>query len=287
MIYKCKECGCEYNTKPDFCECGNDEFNEVYETTPKDKAPLKMNLGKKDILSWVIFGICMILSILTLAFFPKISEKSEVTTTKQQTKIVRETNPNIPDIDTFWKNTPQQQEPQSPVEQIKELISPKPAPAPVVKKTQTTVQQKQTPKPVQKPKTTQTQKPATQKPAAQQPKPQQSTQSNKPQNNNSDVFNPYEWITYKNALGNRLLANLNVSEIEGGGKCIVTFAIDSTGKLTNRSFALQSNNKTLNDEVYKMLMRTPRYNPPPSSYNGQTVRFVIELNNNTLRAYYN
>ena len=288
MIFVCRECGNKYNTKPDFCDCGNDSFDEVYETTPLEKTPKNLNLRTKDIFSWSIFGVCIVLSILVLAFFPKISEKPVKieNTTKQQTKIVRETNPHIPDIDTFWINTTVKEEPQTPVEQIKELFIPKPQPAPVVKKPQTTVQQKQTPKPVQKPKTTQTQT-QTQKPKAQQPKPQQTTKNNTTQNNNSDVFNPYEWITYKNALGNRLLANLNVSEIEGGGKCIVVFAIDSTGKLINRNFSLQSDNKTLNDEVYKMLMRTPRYNPPPSSYGGQTLKFVIELHNSTLRAYYN
>ena len=289
MIFICRECGNKYDTKPDFCDCGNDSFDEVYETTPIEKTSKKIKLKTNDIFSWSIFGICIVLSILVLAFFPKISEKpvKAENTTKQQTKIVRETNPNIPDIDTFWINTPVKEEPQTTVEQIKELFNPKPQPTPVAKKPQSAAQQKQAPKTVQKPKMTQTQT-QTQKPKTQQSKPQQqTTQNNTTQNNNNDVFNPYEWMTYKNALGNRLLANLNVSEIEGGGKCIVAFAIDSTGKLISRNFVLQSDNKTLNDEVYKMLMRTPRYNPPPSSYNGQTLRFVIELHNNTLRAYYN
>ena len=28
-MYKCKECGCEYEVKPDYCDCGNDEFEEI------------------------------------------------------------------------------------------------------------------------------------------------------------------------------------------------------------------------------------------------------------------
>ena len=204
-------------------------------------------------------------------------------TTKQQTKIVRETNPNIPDIDTFWKNTPQPQEVQTPVEQIKEFFNPKPAPV-IKKPVQIQSKPKTTPKSqttTTKPKTT-----TTTKPVKQQTKTQQTTQTTQ-QQTNTETSNPYEFITYRNALGNRLLANLNISEISGNGKCSVSFGIDSTGKLINRTFVLKSDNKSLNDEVYRMLMRTPRYNPPPSAYNGQTIRFTIELNNNTLRASFN
>ena len=25
-MYKCTECGMEYEVKPDYCDCGNDEF---------------------------------------------------------------------------------------------------------------------------------------------------------------------------------------------------------------------------------------------------------------------
>ena len=28
-MYKCKECGSEYEDKPDYCDCGNDEFELV------------------------------------------------------------------------------------------------------------------------------------------------------------------------------------------------------------------------------------------------------------------
>ena len=28
-MFKCKECGTEYDIKPDFCDCGNDTFEEV------------------------------------------------------------------------------------------------------------------------------------------------------------------------------------------------------------------------------------------------------------------
>lgn len=34
-MYKCKECGTEYEIKPDYCDCGNDEFDVVAESKPE------------------------------------------------------------------------------------------------------------------------------------------------------------------------------------------------------------------------------------------------------------
>ena len=28
-MYKCNECGAEYKIKPEYCDCGNDEFTEI------------------------------------------------------------------------------------------------------------------------------------------------------------------------------------------------------------------------------------------------------------------
>ena len=35
-MFKCKECGTEYETKPDYCDCGNNTFEEII-STPKVK----------------------------------------------------------------------------------------------------------------------------------------------------------------------------------------------------------------------------------------------------------
>ena len=281
-MYICKECGAEYNTKPDFCDCGNDSFDEVGNIKHEDNKKIKPQFNKSDILSISIFVVCIILSILVLAFFPKIEQKPDLTT-KQQSKIVRETNPNIPDIDTFWiKNKPIQQEDTIPVvEQIKEIFQPKPTPKEV----------KQSVRPVQK-KQTQTKDQTIQKPAQTQTVKNQTSQTksnpinsqvNKKQEQKT-VSNPYEFANYKAALGQRLMSNINVMNVKGNGICGVEFTIDSTGKLTNRAFTFQSENKTVNDEVYHALMLTPRYSPPPSSYNGQLIKIVFEFGNGSYRA---
>ena len=59
----------------------------------------------------------------------------------------------------------------------------------------------------------------------------------------------------------------------------IVFKIDSTGKLINRAFAKQSTNTTLNDAVYKAVMQTPSYNPPPKGYNGETLTLKITFYN--------
>lgn len=46
MIYKCNNCGRNYNLKPDFCECGNNEFVEVVENFDYSTVKTDFNSGK-------------------------------------------------------------------------------------------------------------------------------------------------------------------------------------------------------------------------------------------------
>lgn len=40
-MYRCKECGAEFEEKPDYCDCGNDEFDEVGIEEKLEQQPLK------------------------------------------------------------------------------------------------------------------------------------------------------------------------------------------------------------------------------------------------------
>ena len=42
-MYKCKECGQEYNVKPEYCDCGNDEFETVVTETFAEQKLNKVN----------------------------------------------------------------------------------------------------------------------------------------------------------------------------------------------------------------------------------------------------
>ena len=286
-MFRCCECGCEYKEKPDFCDCGNDTFDEVYETLPQEKVkrtPIK--LDKSDILSWLAFGVCLILSVLVLLFFPKITEKP-VQQPKQE--VVQTHNPNIPDLNTFWIESkpvePIVEIPVQPViEQIKTVFTPKPE---VAKQVKPVV--KQTPKP-QKAKTTQP------KPVQQVQKPVQTQQVKKTTTQQAQQVKTstqpvkttytYEVLNYRTALRQRLLNNLNLYKIEGSGKCGIEFTIDENGKLLNRRFMFQSDNKSVNDEVYKMLMRTPSFNPPPASYVNKKIRMTFNLDSQSYEIKY-
>ena len=48
-MYKCKECGTEYETKPDYCDCGNDTFYYI-----EEKQPITLE-QKSEIVSRVFY----------------------------------------------------------------------------------------------------------------------------------------------------------------------------------------------------------------------------------------
>ena len=53
-MFRCKECGTEFDVKPDYCDCGNDTFDEIVEqvetpqevTLPKEKILLRLKKKK-------------------------------------------------------------------------------------------------------------------------------------------------------------------------------------------------------------------------------------------------
>ena len=92
-------------------------------------------------------------------------------------------------------------------------------------------------------------------------------------------MNSSEFLKYKGEIRSALLAKLNVTAIQGSGECAVEFSLDSTGKLLNRNFIYKSSNKTVNDEVYLMLMRLPYYKQPPKYYNGEKIKLKFYFNN--------
>ena len=252
-MYKCSECGAEYKTKPQYCDCGNDEFDEITVQKKEFINPLKhYNIS---IYALLFFISCLILSALVILFFA--NPKPQTTDSKIQPP--KPITQNIPNIETFWDNTPIKQ-----VEQVEEEVTPLPEPAPIIIKQ---IIKQQPSKPAVK-------QPAPKPVVKEQPKPVTKPAPAKPQ-----VVNNKEVQNYKLRLRNALFYKLNYSAIQGAGKCGVQFAVNSEGKLINRAFTFQSDNKTLNDEVYKMLMRLPTFDAPPQGYNGELIKLSIEFNN--------
>lgn len=319
-MFKCTVCSKEYEIKPDYCDCGNDTFDEIVEAKPlvEDFEVEKRKFPTKKVLSILIFILCIISSILVWEINPP-SQNTDKTVQKPST----EQKQDIPDIDKIWNSTPpkktsqkkdnvitvyekplpqpaqqvaQQTKPEPFVQNIKKVLQ-KPAP---VQKPQQVVKPRQT---QQKPKQQQVQKPKAQPQQVTKPKqtsqtvttpktqpttPKQSAQhvtkpvqrvSTPVQKTTAPKMNATEWTNYKNSLRLALLSKLDLVKILGEGDCVVEFSLDNSGKLLNRRFVYKSQNKSVNDQVYLMLMKLPTYKTPPAGYNGEKVRIKFYINN--------
>lgn len=284
-MYKCRVCNLEYESKPDYCECGNDTFDEMLVENQPRQLPLK------HIISVVIFVILLLLSILI--WFEKPTQKSS-----EKTPTTQKITTKIPDIETIWNNTPPKniqsgstnvimvyEQPDSEPEPQKQtsIQTPKKLSAPktVVKKSQTNPAQKPTTQPAQS-----FQKPVPQEQTAQKSQiPPKTVKITPPPEQSPEppvqlkTMNSQEWNTFKNSLRFTLLSKLNVVNINGQGDCAIQFSFDNNGKLLNRKFIYKSENKTVNDEVYIMLMKLPTFKTPPEGYNGETVKMKFRFDN--------
>lgn len=339
-MYICTECQEKFDTKPEYCSCGNDEFKFIKEdenlraiensqeipltqkqeeNLSKNNFPLK-DLPLKSIFSISFFVVCIILSILIWFIKPEHKPSTPL--------VPQETQKEIPDFEKIWKESsvkvpaPKTQEKQSETKingenganQVKKATEkPQNNPQGIQKsKVQTAskpVAQKTTPQPT----ITQTSKPVStpqsSKPAQPQTKsenhsqiklpqsvtdtinktPTSQTQPSKPAptpeiktpqpNPEPPKMNESDFLNYKGAVRSALLANLNITAIQGAGDCAVEFSVDNSGKLINRNFIYKSTNKTVNDEVYNMLMRLPYYKQPPAHYNGEKIKLKFMFNN--------
>ncbi|MCQ2957780.1 MAG: TonB C-terminal domain-containing protein [Candidatus Gastranaerophilales bacterium] len=125
-MFRCTECQTEYEVKPDFCDCGNDTFEEINpkkeeikpEPKPIPKQEIQQGVPKVEYIkqekpkkkndffepvSTIFFVICVILSFIIVFFVgnPKDSDV-EIVKTEDKATITK----NIPNINTLWNNTP-------------------------------------------------------------------------------------------------------------------------------------------------------------------------------------
>ena len=186
-MFRCCDCGCEYEVKPDFCDCGNNVFEEIvstiteveeYEKLPKKKKRktfeeqypgLSSFVETLDPISVIIFILCIVLSICSFIFI-KPKENAETQVPKDEPKVERK----VADINTFWNDTPPKPEPKKAAPQpttednlVNQIIN-------VIPKTEE-------PKPVQNNTNVQKPKTVSQKPVQTQTlKPKQTQQTTRP-----------------------------------------------------------------------------------------------------------
>lgn len=286
-MYKCTDCGHEYNNKPDYCECGNNAFEEVITeqnhtpdhmptATPALKTEPKSQFKSPfDPISVTIFLVCIILSILSIIFIGKDDQNTGGNTNQNKAhteKTQKQTLQKMPSIDNLW--TEPRIENKKIEESTQETIT---TPEPIIKQI---IQPQANPKTVQKP--------VLQKPAASSaPQPQtKKTQTltpakpaapsvSKPTVNSAAA--QQELIRYKAALRNKIASDINFAAIAGDGRCAISFKIDTSGNLINRAFVKQSDNDSLNDMVYGAMMQNPSFRTPPSAYKNETLKITVKM----------
>ncbi len=121
-MYRCTECNAEYEQCPDFCDCGNDTFEEVYEETyeeeyyepepepvrhvapkkrltPEEAAELEREKVEKK-KSMIAAGVIAVLCLFVFVLPPhKKAKKAQI---KENVAVA---NVKIPDVGTYWDKT--------------------------------------------------------------------------------------------------------------------------------------------------------------------------------------
>ncbi len=270
-MFRCTDCNAEYKIKPDYCDCGNNMFNEIPEQMP---AHSYTAIPAGQIISIIIFVFCLILAVIPWTI---PAQKSKPVSSPPK---LEKQEANIPDIDKIWndKTAP-------PITAQQTAAEPKKSPASRVvtpttqqpAKNNVTAPKKQS-KPEPQAKKQSSQKPKQQQTLNQNKKPTSTTlpASPKPQR---PVMSKTEFENYKNGIRLALLSKLDLVKITGAGECAVKFSLAQNGKLINRGFLYQSNNKSLNDQIYYMLMRLPIYKTPPAGYSGEVIKLKFRIDN--------
>lgn len=110
-MYRCLECKTVYRDKVEYCKCGNNVFEEV-PTTPQVQEKITTSqdvvessrqlLTPAEILSYVVFGACCVLSIAFVMFYGPETQKKEAPAIVEKAMQTKE----IPSIDDLWNDTP-------------------------------------------------------------------------------------------------------------------------------------------------------------------------------------
>ncbi len=295
-MYKCSECGNEFKDKPDYCDCGNDIFEKIV-THPK-----KLQLPVWDILARSFFACCLLLSVIV--WFISIPESKDSTSnTLEQNEDIDSTAQkklSIPSLDAIWKESVSKQpiaeskisndttyvDTQNAVTVKKESklssvsvnkSSKNPKAVSTVKTGSKTSSQSSSVKSTKSSKNN-TQNQAS-KVVAENAKKSGAAQTAVKNKQNENIVANQELTDYKVALRKSLFRYIDFTKIQGEGKCVVEFSIDSSGKFLNRRFVSQSSNESVNGAVYNMMMSMPKYYPPPEAYHGENIKMSFYFKN--------
>ena len=336
-MFRCKECQTEYDVKPDYCDCGNDTFDEIVEKPvvakvekPVQEKPVqkeeKIEPVKKvekteptkkveepkvvqqpkmeevsqptqpiveereitrtrtvtrerrsdiDTFAWVIFAICVVVSLIIIFFPCKSAPVDSATPQQSETKQSQD----IPSISKLWNNAlPQNVSTPEPEQKVEETVQEETKiELPTPKKEE--AKQKEVKKNNSVKQNTQQQAP---KKASSPAKSSTTVAKNNTQTTQQKTVsaNPQEIGRYKVRLRNYIASKIDFTRVVGDGSCSFTFRVASNGALIDKKAGYISDNDSLNEVVYNALRQTSSFNAPPQGFNTNAVlKLYVRMQN--------
>lgn len=253
-MYKCSECGNEFEIMPKYCDCGNDifitidddkqvvpqEIDELEEDNYDNEPARHRNFKKKSFspMAIAIFSACIILSILIL-FVIGNPKKDTNKTAKDE---IEQESVEIPSIDSYWDNTSvklaqkeqqQGQKDDNIIDKIVQQIIPTPintvatvSKTPVAQPKNETKSTRQSPKPITSTQKTQPKSQSTTK--SQTPQTQTKTQVKTTQKSGTSTASNQTEMTFED-LTNKIRNQYNNQNT----KSQTTSSTTSSGQKTN------------------------------------------------------
>lgn len=262
-MFRCTDCGKEYETRPDYCECGNDNFDEVgsfaaepqyseeydeygnpiqyddggfeqeeYVPVPKlkyNKKPKKSSTRTKkplttgDMIGIGVFAVCIVLSLLVFIFMGS----GKTGNRGGGGNIVLHKDYSIPaSIDAIWDSTAAFEPPTAAKVDPSKILNTK----------------------------------------------LQSLDS--------------EMNSYLISLAEAMIAGWDRSGITGDGVTQMEFRIDKDGKIVGKKIFKFSGNKSLDNSVGMLINSFGKFQTPPSTYNNEVVIISFSSKNGAQKAYF-
>ena len=288
-MFVCQDCLKEYSVKPDFCDCGNNIFNEVevaavIENVEKvkgqtflDQYPyLEKSMESLDVLSCIIFIALLILSIVSWFVIGNYGTAGSLLAKHVSHNNVKQNKPSV-DINSLWDDT----QPKPVVQKIANSTS-----EPVIQEEPQNNQNESEPQPEQN---------------VQESIPKPNIVINKTHDNLSAPVLPMIKKTVSVIQNNTASEpSYNAPKVEesldhyldrlrrmidsnwdrealSGGWVVIQFRISKDGNLYNINIRNSSGYAPLEQSAMHAIYMSRHFDPPPSTYNGGYLPQAFEM----------
>jgi len=237
-MYRCTECQTQFTECPDFCDCGNDTFEEIYEQEtyyeeeeeyyeppkPRRRKPKKRVLTEEELeeleeekadkkKALIVVCISLLISIIILCCPPYPKKKIE----KVKEQVAATPEVTIPDSPVYWDNS---------------------LPAAFRKG---------------------------------------DSDSHLPLLNANFSHISNNLRQYLVVLGEEFSIAWNPNLVEGSGECQIQFTINRDGVLENKKMIYKSRNSSLDDSVLLLLSKVTNMEIPPTDYKGERIVLAFKV----------